>query len=188
MRVRNRIALFFSAVIIACLSISVRAETFSGKCVKVLDGDTIEVMHGNTAKRIRLAGVDCPEKSQDFGKRAKEFTAQQAYGQDVTILTHNTDRYGRTIAQVILPDGRSLNTELVRNGLAWWYRRYSADATLAKLEQNARETKSGLWSAPEPTPPWLYRRPHPVNREFKLTGHAHTIELPHSNSHESGAI
>lgn len=168
MKVMNRIALLFSVVIIACLSALALAEKFSGKCVKVLDGDTIEVMHGNTAERIRLDGIDCPEKSQDFGKRAKEFTAQQTYGQNVTILTHNADRYGRTIGRVILPDGRDLNAELVRKGLAWWYRRYSSDTALAELEQNARRTKVGLWSISDPTPPWLYRRqPQPVTERIQ---------------------
>ena len=68
-------------------------------------------------------------------------------------------RYGRTVAVVILPDGRSLNAELVRAGLAWWYRRYAPDdETLERLEREAREARRGLWGDPEPIPPWEWRR------------------------------
>lgn len=70
----------------------------------------------------------------------------------------DTDKYGRTVADVILPDGRVLNRELVSAGLAWWYRRYSQDKSLRQLEEQARSAKRGLWADPNPIPPWCYRK------------------------------
>ena len=75
----------------------------------------------------------------------------------MTIQPTGTDKYGRALAHVLLPDGRSLNQELVRQGYAWWFRKYSKDQTLAKLEADARAAKRGLWADPNPTPPWDWR-------------------------------
>ena len=122
-----------------------------------MDGDTIEVMHLGEAERIRLNGIDCPEKAQAFGQRAKQFTSDLAFGKVVTVKVMGHDRYGRTVGEVALPDGRNLNRELVKVGLAWWYQRYSNDATLGQLESEARATKRGLWSDPQPIPPWKFR-------------------------------
>jgi endonuclease YncB( thermonuclease family) len=132
-------------------------QIFSGKVVGVLDGDTIDVMHGEKPERVRLNGIDCPEKGQAFGSRAKQFTSDLAFGKNVTVEVIDHDRYGRTVGEVILPDGRGLNRELVRAGLAWWYQKYSKDATLGQLESEARAAKRGLWADPQPIPPWQFR-------------------------------
>jgi micrococcal nuclease len=76
----------------------------------------------------------------------------------VMVKTHGCDRYGRILGDVFLPDGRSLNQELVRNGFAWWFRRYSNDETLQRLESEARAAKLDLWSEPHAIPPWEYRK------------------------------
>lgn len=78
----------------------------------------------------------------------------------VTVRPHDRDRYGRTVAEIILPDGRNLNRELVRNGFAWHYRRYSSDQTLEALEQEAGDNRRGLWHDPHPVPPWEFRQEH----------------------------
>lgn len=75
---------------------------FSGKVVAVTDGDTIKVMHEGKAEKIRLYGIDCPEKKQPFGNKAKQFTSDLAFGKIVTIRDKGKDRYGRTIGEVIL--------------------------------------------------------------------------------------
>ncbi len=81
------------------------------------------------------------------------------FGQKVAVNVMDQDRYGRTVAEVILPDGRVLNHELVKAGLAWWYRRYAPeDGTLAQLEANAKAAKRGLWAEPNPVPPWEWRK------------------------------
>jgi len=131
---------------------------FTGLAVRILDGDTIEVMHGGKPERIRLPGIDCPEKSQAFGNRAKQFTADLVGKQTVTVQVKDRDRYGRTVGVIVLSAGRTLNQELVRAGLAWWYKQYAAgDTVLQKLEEEARAAKVGLWVDPSPVAPWDFR-------------------------------
>ena len=103
--------------------------------------------------------MDCPETGQDFGSRAKNVTSELAFGKVVTVHPSRKDRYGRTVADVILPDGSILNHELVRRGAAWWYRKFAPnDRSLARIESEARTARVGLWSQPNPTPPWDWRR------------------------------
>lgn len=132
-------------------------ETYTGKCVGVHDGDTISVMHAGRAVKIRLEGIDCPELGQDFGTRAKQFTSALVFGKDVVVKEYNLDIYRRTVARIYV-DGKNLCLELVRAGLAWHYKHYSSDPVLAEAEAEARKAKTGLWSMPNPVPPWEYRR------------------------------
>src|SRR2546425_6717743 len=133
------------------------AADFSGRVVGISDGDTIKVLHNGKAEKIRLNGIDCPEKGQPYGNKAKRFTSDLAFGKEVTIQDHGLDRYSRTVGDVILPDGRILNRELVAAGLAWWYRKYAPhNTTLQRLEEEARIAKRGLWADPAPLPPWCY--------------------------------
>ena len=134
------------------------ADSFSGKLVKVSDGDTVQVLHDGKAEKIRLEGIDCPEKAQPFGQKAKRFVLGLAAQKTVTVQVTGKDRYGRTLGTVVLPDGKNLNQELVRAGFAWHYRQYSKDQTLTTLENEAREAKRGLWVDPNPVPPWDWRR------------------------------
>ena len=90
------------------------AEDFTGRVVGITDGDTIKVTHDGMAERIRLGGIDCPEAKQPFGTRAKQLTGDLAFDQVVTVKVRDIDRYNRTVAEIILPDGRNLNQELVR--------------------------------------------------------------------------
>ena len=133
---------------------------YGARVVGVSDGDTITVLTANkTRQRIRLYGVDAPETRQDFGSKAKRATSALCFGKTVTIRPHDTDRYGRVVAEVILPDGRNLGREMVSQGLAWWYQQYaSADADLARRQSLARKKRLGLWSQRHPIPPWEYRK------------------------------
>lgn len=131
--------------------------SFKGEVVGVMDGDTIEVMHRGEAVRVRLDGIDCPEKKQAFGNRAKQFTSRLTFGKTVKVVDKGPDRYGRTLGEVILPDGSSLNQRLVSEGYAWWYQRYSDDEELKRLQQEARKAKKGLWADPKIIPPWIFR-------------------------------
>ncbi len=146
--------------LVLCLVASpVLAADFTGKAVGVLDGDTIDVLHNGLPERIRLNGIDCPEKAQPYGRRAKEATSDVAFGRDVTVKSYGLDRYGRTIGDVILPSGQVLNQDLVRTGMCWWYGKYAPNnATLQNLEAYARATKVGLWRDPNPIPPWVFRK------------------------------
>ncbi len=131
-----------------CLSLALIASQalatgFTGRVVGVSDGDTITVLTKGKPVRIRLHGIDCPEKRQGFGTRAKQFTSSLVFGQTVTVHVMDRDRYGRTVGEVLLPDGRTLNRKLVKAGFAWRYRRYARDDKMLKqLEQEAREGAS----------------------------------------------
>ena len=146
------------AVVIGVVATSALAETFSGKVVGVVDGDTIDVLHAGRAERVRLIGIDCPEKRQAFGQRAKQATSDLAFGTVVTVAAPRRDRYGRLLGDVMLPDGTNLNRELVRRGMAWWYRKYSTDRRLEATEAAARQARRGLWADANPIPPWEWRR------------------------------
>lgn len=148
------------AAVLILLAVSVAAPAhadFRGRVVGVVDGDTIDVLRRGQPERIRLAGIDCPEKAQPYGTRARQATAVLVFGMDVRVLEKERDRYGRMVGEVVLGDGRSLNRELVRQGWAWWYRRYAQDRTLGDLEIVARMERRGLWVDPQPVPPWEWR-------------------------------
>lgn len=134
------------------------STTFSGKVVGLSDGDTLKVLVNQTQKTIRLYGIDCPEQGQAFGAKAKQFASQLAFGQVAQVQVHDTDRYGRTVATVEVK-GKTLNQELLKAGLAWWYQRYAPTATtLQELEHEARRAKRGLWSEAQPVAPWEFRQ------------------------------
>lgn len=129
------------------------------KVVAITDGDTIRILKDNKEIKIRLAGIDCPERKQDFYTQAKKFTADKAFGKEVKInIIQKSDRYGRVVAEVILPDGTILNEELVRVGLAWHYKQFSKSKKLEELEREARENKRGLWIDSDAIPPWKFRK------------------------------
>jgi endonuclease YncB( thermonuclease family) len=140
------------------------ASVIEGRVVGVSDGDTVTVLDaGRRQHKIRLLGVDAPEKDQDFGERSKQSLSDLVYGKDVTVDYEKKDRYGRTLGKVMV-GGRSANLEQVRAGLAWFYRHYADDVpkadrtALDEAEREARQSKRGLWSQPNPTPPWDFRR------------------------------
>lgn len=136
-----------------------KAFAFTGPVVSVLDGDTIEVLHNQHAERIRLYGIDCPEKRQPYGKKAKQAASALVFGKEVTLETHGRDKYKRTLADVLLSDGTNVNHTLVKDGWCWWYRKYApGDTVLEGLEKEARATGKGLWADPHPVPPWIYRK------------------------------
>jgi len=109
--------------------------------------------------KVRLHGIDCPEKRQAFGRRARRFTSDLAFDKEATVGIQTTDRYGRTVGLVIFPDGKNLNWELVSAGLAWSYRNYAPDdRILERLEAEARAARRALWAEKNPVPPWEWRR------------------------------
>ena len=135
------------------------AADFSGPVVSVLDGDTIEVLHNKRAERIRLNGIDCPEKGQAYGKRAKRAVSELVFGKEVTLQTHGKDKYGRTIADVLLPDRTYVNHELVKQGGCWWYRTYApGNVVLEELERRARGAGLDFLADSAPIPPWEWRK------------------------------
>jgi endonuclease YncB( thermonuclease family) len=131
--------------------------TVGGTVVSVTDGDTVIVIADGARLKIRLNGIDCPERKQAYGQKAKEFSLSFAAQKNVSVTVRDIDRYGRYVGDVIV-DGVSLNERLVEAGLAWHYRQYSDDATLARLENEAREAGRGLWKDANPVAPWDFRK------------------------------
>ncbi|MBK5281712.1 MAG: thermonuclease family protein [Nitrospiraceae bacterium] len=123
-----------SVLLLAALLIPtiVYAADFSGPVVAVLDGDTLEVLNGHHAERIRLQGIDCPEKGQAFGQRAKQAASELVFGKKVTIQMHGYDKYKRTLGDVFLSDGTHVNHVLVENGWCWWYSKYATRGCCAR--------------------------------------------------------
>ena len=120
----------------------------TARVIGVSDGDTLTVLSGSTQTRIRLHGIDAPETGQDYGSRAKQVASDLAFGKIVTVQPVDKDRYGRTVAEVILPDGRSLNREMVGQGAAWWYREFApADHRLARLEVGGEGDQARAYGA-----------------------------------------
>jgi micrococcal nuclease len=139
---------------------SVHAQTITGKVVGVVDGDTITVLEGTTPHKIRLYGIDCPESGQDFGQKAKQFVSDMVFGKQARVVQMDMDRYGRMVGMVYVGN-TCVNEEIVRAGLAWVYNRYCKDPVCSQwrdLEKQAKAAKIGLWSHPDPIPPWDYRR------------------------------
>jgi len=148
------------AFIVMGLSLSA-SWAWRGKVVGVADGDTITVLHNGRGERIRLYGIDCPEKRQDFGRKAKQFTSSTVFGKIVEVEPMARGRYGRTVG-ILYPGGSgiSLNEMLIRSGYAWVYVRYCRSPICrewAKRQDEARRTRVGLWSMPNPIPPWSFR-------------------------------
>jgi micrococcal nuclease len=152
-------ASIFCLFLVLLISACNRREETLYKVVKIKDGDTMELLspdHQNIT--VRLAEIDCPEKSQAFGQAAKQFTSDLCFGKYVKLIENNKDRYGRTVGQVLLEDGTNVNYSIVKNGYAWQYRAYSKSMELAMLEQSARQNRLGLWQDADPTPPWNFRK------------------------------
>src|SRR5688572_6310625 len=134
------------------------AADFTGEVIRVLDGDTIEVLHEKKPERIRLYGIDCPEKGQPFGQKAKQATSSLLFGKAVRIESHGRDKHRRTLGTVFDGD-LNVNQQLVKEGWCWWFRKFvPKDQTMKQFEQAAKDANKGLWADPNPVPPWLYRR------------------------------
>lgn len=134
------------------------SHSFLGKVIKITDGDTIIVITENQQQiKIRLDGIDCPESKQDFGTSAKQAVSELCFGKQVKVVYSSKDRYGRILGTVYIGN-KNVNKELLRMGLAWHYIQFNNDKELAKLEQEARNKKIGLWSHPNPIPPWEFRK------------------------------
>jgi len=155
----KRFSLAFLFVLLASAS-ALAAAPFPAKVVHIADGDTITVLRGREQIKIRLNGIDCPESRQPWGRKAKRFTADLVGMKTVQVQPIDKDRYGRLVAVVSLPEtGQVLGLELVRAGLAWWYRRYAPkDQDLREAEERAKAARKGLWADPNPIPPWEWRR------------------------------
>lgn len=147
-------------VLLVLLAVSAAPEVFTGLVTSVKDGDTITVLRNGKPTDVRLYGIDAPEPGQDYGPRAHELVSALAFQETVivTVQEEERDPYGRTIAYVAFPDGRVLNEEVLKAGLAWWNKKYAPGLDrYREIEEKARKARIGLWKDDQPVPPWEWR-------------------------------
>ncbi len=153
-----------AVLLLALLSSPAYCETYSGRVVRIADGDTITVLDAdNRQRKVRLSGIDAPEKRQAFGTVSKQHLAGLVFGRDVLIETNNKlDQFERELV-LIRVDGQDANLAQVQAGLAWHYKKYAHEqlpadrAVYAQAEDEARAARWGLWIDPDPVPPWVFR-------------------------------
>ena len=152
------------ATLLLIVAGSLNASTLQGKVVHVADGDTITVLDANnTQHKIRLQGIDAPEKAQAFGQRSKQSLHQLVHSKQVSVEFQKKDKYGRTVGKVIF-NGLDVCLEQIKLGMAWHYKQYESEQTkedreiYAQAELSARANAIGLWKDKQPIPPWEYRK------------------------------
>lgn len=140
------------------------AETLQGRVVRVADGDTVTVLdESNTQFKIRLMGIDAPEKKQPFGTKSKESLSGLVFNKQVAVEYKKRDKYGRIVGKILV-DGVDANLEQIKVGLAWHYKKYVKEqpvadrATYSQSEVLAKAERRGLWIDPNPTSPWYWRK------------------------------
>ena len=139
------------------LSGSLVAAEIQGKVIRVLDGDTIDVLQDKKPVRVRLLNIDAPEKKQAYGSWSTNQLKALVAGQPVTVTYTQKDRYGRVLGRVVTTNGTEANRYMVQSGAAWVYERYNTDNSLPALQRVAQEQKRGLWAESHPVPPWEWR-------------------------------
>ncbi|HLP97739.1 MAG TPA: thermonuclease family protein [Sideroxyarcus sp.] len=146
--------------LLGCIALSVQAESFSAKVIAVMDGDTVLVLRGGQKLKVRMANIDAPEKDQAFGKQSRESLLEMVGKKQVQIDSQAVDQYGRIVGQISV-EGRSINQEQVKRGMAWEYSHYHSDKTYIGLQSDAQQARRGLWTQTSPQAPWQWRKLHP---------------------------
>ena len=156
------------SLLLLCTVVTLHAETLLGYVIKVADGDTITVLDANKKQhKIRLNFIDAPESKQAFGNKSKKYLDEMVYNKNVSIEFEKRDMYGRVLGFVFL-DGKNINLEMVKAGMAWHYEHFAKDAKeYAEAQQKAKEEKLGLWADPNPIPPWDFRKEAKNRRKAK---------------------
>jgi micrococcal nuclease len=131
---------------------------------RIIDGDSFEGRANGQNYRIRLFGIDAPEKGQDFYQKSKDRLGQLCKEGPIIIKIREKDYFGRWVADAHTNKGEFINQTMVKEGLAWHFTKYSKDPTLKKLETDARDSQVGIWSIKDPTPPWEYRKNKKANQ------------------------
>ncbi len=140
---------------------TINNDYISGKVIRIVDGDTYHLLtEDNQTLKIRMEGIDAPERAMPFYRVSKDYLGKLCFGKRVKLKSTSIDQYGRHLGFTYLEDGSELCHEMIKAGLAWHYKKYNSDEDLANLEIEARKSKKGIWSDNNPMPPWEYRRLH----------------------------
>lgn len=162
----SRFIKFLALLLVTLLLVSCKSSPFSSLSMeKVLHGQVIDVLDGDTVKlrsdwhiyKIRLAGIDAPEKQQAYGVQSKIYLEHLIVDKDVSIKVVSCDQYGRYVGRIYL-GGKDINGEMIRRGYAWHYYQYDSDPVYAVFMLDAQRANRGLWQEAHPTPPWIFRK------------------------------
>ena len=147
------------------------SQTLTARVVRIADGDTVTVLDStDTQHRIRLEGIDAPESHQAFGAQSKQSLSEMVFGRDVTVVYQKTDQYGRLVGKILL-DGRDINLEQIKAGMAWHYKEYQREQTsedrelYAAAEEEAHTARRGLWQDSDPVEPSAFRKEEKRDRQ-----------------------
>lgn len=147
-----------------CLSLTAHSETLTGRVVKVADGDTVTILDStNTQHKIRLSGIDAPERKQAFGSRSQQALSADVFGKTVTVDWNKRDKYRRIVGKILI-DGHDVNLKQIQRGMAWHYKAYEREQDVsdrsiyAQAEYQAQRDKVGLWVDKDSVAPWDFRK------------------------------
>ena len=153
----------FFLLIVLCIATVIQAADLRGRVVGISDGDTLTILDSDRRQhKVRLAGIDAPEKSQAFGQASKVSLSEQAFGRDVVVVWDKQDRYGRIIGKILV-NQEDICLQQIRRGMAWHYKQYQKDqapidrSKYSEAEAIARASQVGLWQDKDPIPPWEWR-------------------------------
>ena len=128
-----------------------------GQVIDVLDGDTVKLRSDWHVYKIRLTGIDAPEKQQAYGVQSKIYLEHLIADKDVSIKVSSCDQYGRYVGKIYL-NGKDINGEMIRSGYAWHYYHFDSNPVYAVFMLDAQRSNRGLWQEAHPTPPWIFRK------------------------------
>jgi micrococcal nuclease len=134
------------------------AQTLTGRAVKIVDGDTFDLLAEGKTYRIRLYGIDCPERNQPYYRQAKLTLGKLCSNQTLTVKYSGKDRNGRIIGNIYTSSNNYINLQMIQQGMAWHFKKYSTEKNLADAELKARKEKVGLWKDKQPIAPWEWRK------------------------------
>lgn len=151
--------LYLVAILLLFGNIICHAQMFSVKVVGISDGDSFTVINNDHLQlKIRLFGIDAPEKKQDYGSKSKEYLSSLIFGRQITVNVQSQDKWGRYLAYVFTPEGEDVSLLMLRAGYAWHFKRYDSSDAYKQAENMARREKRGLWFGSNPVPPWDFRK------------------------------
>jgi len=154
----GRFALLLSAFILSTTALVAKEKTSTLKVVGVHDGDSITCLTDDKRQlKVRLDAIDAPELGQPFGQASKKALSDMVFGKTVTVIEKKKDRWGRTVAHVLV-EGKDTNLMMLEQGMAWHYTEYSSNTRLQRAEDEARVARKGLWADRDPVPPWDWRK------------------------------
>lgn len=164
MRIFKNVSILFLVFFTSCIISSTKQEipeesSVTGKVIHIADGDTYDLLTDDKQTiRIRMEGIDAPERGMAFYKVSKNYLGELCMGKTIKVVKTDTDRYGRLIGFSYLSDGSEIGSLMIKAGMAWHYKQYSTDENLAQLEIEARDAKRGLWYDKNPIAPWEHRK------------------------------